>query len=55
MARKNKKGNSFGGLGLTKDEETKLKKYLKDNDNMSLKRFLRHKVRTHDYKTKVPL
>lgn len=46
MARTNVKGSSFGGLDLDKDEDKKLRKYVKQNDT-DLKKILRDLVRTH--------
>lgn len=47
MARTNTKGNSFGGLGLTKAEETKLKKHLVKQGNISLKFHIRFLIRKY--------
>lgn len=45
MARKNKKGTSFSGLGLAENEEKTLRAHLKDK-KWSAKRYLRFLVRT---------
>jgi hypothetical protein len=46
MARENKLGNSFLGLGLEDKEEKQLKKHLADTDKTG-KQYLRKLVREH--------